>query len=277
MKVWVYVEGRSDVGALEALWGEWKLRLNDSGWGIKMVPLKSKHEYLRKIGPRATEKLKNDPRDLVVGLPDLYPNRGISDNYKHRNLNELQVVQNRLVRRELEKRGMSRSEVESHIARFHANAMKHDMEVLLLGSTGQLQSRLKMSNEPGGWRQPPEDQNQDSPPKRIVQELFQRHLKRSYRENTDSEAILRAADIQDIVQQCPTFSVHDRLDWQEDGRTRVLMLNSPDASSEYPKSSSLSGSIMSIMDGLIGGRSATMVAGKRVKFRVEPNPKSSEE
>lgn len=211
MKVWIFVEGRSDVSALDALCDGWKQKLVKDGWGIQSIPLDNKHKFLSKIGPRAIEKLKNDPCDLVVGLPDLYPNRGISDNYKHRNLEELQAVQNRLVRRELEKAGVSQKEAESHFARFHATAMKHDMEVLLLAATGQLQSRLKMSNKPGGWRKPPEEQNQDRPPKRIVEGLFQRHLKRSYRENTDSEAILRAADLQDIVQQCPTF--RSMIDW----------------------------------------------------------------
>lgn len=211
MKVWVYVEGRSDVRALAALWGGWRQKLREKGRGIQLIQLDNKPKFLRKIGSRALEKLVNDPFHLVVGLPDLYPNRGISDNYKHQNLKELQVVQNRLVRHELEKTGMSRRDVESHIARFHANAMKHDMEVLLLAATGQLQSRLKMSKSPSRWRRPPEDQNQDRPPKRIVQELFQRHLKRSYRENTDSHAILRNADLQDIVQQCPTF--RSMIDW----------------------------------------------------------------
>ena len=211
MKVWIFVEGRSDVSALYALYDGWKQKLIRKGWGIQPIPLDNKHKYLRKIGPRATEKLKNDPCDLVVGLPDLYPNRGISDNYRHRNLEELQIVQNRLVRRELEKTSMSGKEIEGHIARFHANAMKHDMEVLLLAATGQLQSRLKMSNSPSGWRRPPEEQNQDRPPKRIVEELFQRHLKRSYGEIRDSDAILRNADMSDIVKQCPTFRAV--IDW----------------------------------------------------------------
>ncbi len=206
MKVWVFVEGRSDVGALEALWGGWRRELRENGRGIQLIQLDNKPKFLTKIGSRAMEKLVNDPCDLVVSLPDLYPNRGISDNYRHRNLGELQDVQDRLVRGELEKTGMSRRDVESHIARFHANALKHDMEVLLLAATDQLQSRLKMSKSPGGWRRPPEKQNQDKPPKRIVEELFRKHLKRSYSEIRDSDAILRNADIHDIVKQCPTFA-----------------------------------------------------------------------
>ena len=75
MKVWIFVEGRSDVQALSALWSDWQQRLGKKGWGIQLIPLEGKSKYFRKIGPRATEKLEHDAHDLVVGLPDLYPNQ----------------------------------------------------------------------------------------------------------------------------------------------------------------------------------------------------------
>ena len=192
MKVWIFVEGDSDVKALSALLNGWKQNLSTKSWGIQVIPLDSKSKYFKKIGSRATEKLANNADDLVVGLPDLYPNRDYADTeYKHNNLQELQGVQTRLVRQDLRQQMGRRANVDSHMARFYASALKHDLEVLLLAATSQLQSRLKMSNKPSGWRQPPEEQNQDRPPKRIVEYLFQRELKRSYRENTDSDAILR--------------------------------------------------------------------------------------
>ena len=212
MKVWVFVEGKSDVQALSALWSGWKQKLSENGWGIQLIPLESKSKYFRKIGSRATEKLANDARDLVVGLPDLYPNRDYADTeYKHNNLQELQGVQTRLVKQHLQQQMGRRANVDGHIARFYASALKHDLEVLLLAATSQLQSRLKMSNRPSGWRQPPEEQNQDKPPKRIVEALFQRELKRSYRENTDSNAILRDADLREVAKQCPAFRA--MIDW----------------------------------------------------------------
>ena len=211
MKVWIFVEGSSDVRALSALLNGWKQKLSTKGWGIQVIPLDSKSKYFRKIGSRATEKLANDTRDLVVGLPDLYPNRDYADTeYKHNNLQELQGVQTRLVKQHLQQM-VRRADVDSHFARFYASALKHDLEVLLLAAASQLQSRLKMSNRPSGWRQPPEEQNQDRPPKRIVEELFQRELKRSYRENTDSDAILRNADLREVAEQCPAFRA--MIDW----------------------------------------------------------------
>ena len=212
MKVWIFVEGKSDVQALSALWGGWKQQLRKNDWDIKPIPLSNKSNYFKKIGSRATEKLANDACDLVVGLPDLYPNRDYADTeYKHNNLQELQGVQTRLVKQHLQQQMGRRANVDSHIARFYASALKHDLEVLLLAAASQLQSRLKMSNRPSGWRRPPEEQNQERPPKRIVEDLFRRHLRRSYRENTDSDAILRKADLREVAEQCPAFRA--MIDW----------------------------------------------------------------
>ena len=212
MKVWIFVEGKSDVQALSALWSGWKQRLGKKDWGIQLIPLANKSNYFRKIGPRAVEKLVHDTRDLAVGLPDLYPNRDYANtDYRHNNLQELQDVQARLVKQHLQQQMGRRADVDSYIARFYASALKHDLEVLLLAATSQLQSRLKMSNRPSGWRRPPEEQNQDRPPKRIVEALFQRELKRSYRENTDSDAILRDADLREVAKQCPAFRA--MIDW----------------------------------------------------------------
>ena len=212
MKVWIFVEGKSDVQALSALLNGWKQNLSTKGWGIQLIPLESKSKYFRKIGSRATEKLANDAHDLVVGLPDLYPNRDYADTeYKHNNLRELQGVQTRLVKQHLQQQMGRRANVDGHITRFYASALKHDLEVLLLAATSQLQSRLKMSNRPSGWRRPPEEQNQDRPPKRIIEALFQRELKRSYREIVDSHAILSKADLREVAEQCPAFRA--MIDW----------------------------------------------------------------
>ena len=102
MKVWIFVEGKSDVQALSSLWRDWKQKLGAKGWGLQFISLDDKSKYFRKIGYRATEKLVHDTRDLVVGLPDLYPNRDYANTtYKHANLKELQAVQRRLVKQNL--------------------------------------------------------------------------------------------------------------------------------------------------------------------------------
>lgn len=205
MKVWVYVEGQSEEKGLSALWSKWMQELKKKGWGIRIIPLDNKDKYFRKIGARATEKLTNNTQDIVVGLPDLYPNRNyLNTELGHRNSEELRDVQTRIVKQNLGKE-VSRADVDNHIARFFGSALKHDLEVLLLAATPQLQSRLRMRNLPGGWRQPPEEQNQEKPPKRIVEEIFLKNLKRAYRPTTDTDAILRNADLGEVTEQCPTF------------------------------------------------------------------------
>lgn len=212
MKVWVYVEGQSDRRALEALWGEWKKNLRRSGWGVRIIPLENKPKFFKNIGLRVVQRLMDDSSDYAIGLPDLYPNREYADTvHKHGNLDELSDVQTRLVSQELKDWGLRGVDVESHMDRFYAAAFKHDMEVLLLAAASQLQSRLKMSNKPHGWRNPPEEQNQDNPPKIVVQDLFRRHRKKSYRENVDSPAILRDANLEHVAKQCPAFRA--MIDW----------------------------------------------------------------
>ena len=215
MKVWVFVEGKSDVSALSALWSDWKEKLGEKGWGIHIIPLENKSNYFKKIGPRVIEKLMHDTSDLVVGLPYLYPNQDYTTTeHKHNNLQELQDVQTRLVKQHLQQK-VRRADLDSHMARFYASALKHDLEVLLLAETSQLQSLLNINNRP--WRQPPEDQNQNKPPKKIVEELFRRHLKRAYREISDSAAILSKANLREVVfdergvEQCPAFRA--MIDW----------------------------------------------------------------
>lgn len=217
MKIWVYVEGRSDKDALSALCRNWRQDLRTRGWGIEFVSLKNKSEYLRKIGTRATEKLMNSRHDLVVGLPDLYPNKHYENTeFSHDSLPELKNLQTRLVKRSLRKKS-GPVDTDRRISRFYASALKHDLEMLILTVPSHLQSLLGMRNTPHGWRLPPEDQNQNNPPKRIVEKLFRIHRKQSYLEAKDGHAILRNVDLSEVLfdknrdDQCPTFRA--MIDW----------------------------------------------------------------
>ena len=98
MKVWVFVEGESDRIALNTLWASWRTELGKKDWGIQIHTIDDKSRYFRKIGHRAAEKMVNNDHDLVVGLPDLYPNAEYSHTeFKHADLQELKAVQTRLV------------------------------------------------------------------------------------------------------------------------------------------------------------------------------------
>ena len=217
MKVWVFVEGPSDRLALMSLWDAWLRNMSDRGWGIHVLPLDNKSQYLRKIGHRAAEKLAQDPQDLVVGLPDFYPiqpYRGTT--YEHADLPTLQTLQKTLVQDAL--RSVFRvATTTTAMSRFHASAMKHDLEVLLLAAKEALRTRLKTKDRLGNWRNPPEDQNHDHPPKRIVEELFRAKLGRAYLDTTDFAAVMRNAELRDLLfderghVQCPAFKAV--VDW----------------------------------------------------------------
>lgn len=214
MKVWVFVEGPADRIALDALWTGWCVRLRQVGWGIRVIPLDDKTRYLRKIGHRAAEKLANNSQNLVVGLPDLYPNAGYDPTpYKHANLVELKALQRRFVLDALV--GVFKLSDPAAIAaleRFFPSAFKHDLEVLLLAAVDQLRVVLATSDALGHWRHPVEDQNQMKPPKNVVEELFRTKRGRQYRDTVHSKAVLeKVTDIRGMLYnnsgqlECPEF------------------------------------------------------------------------
>lgn len=216
MRVWVYVEGRSDDLALKALWNDWIEELNKNGWGIRIIALKDKTKYFELIGNRVAEKLITESRDLVVGLPDLYPNISYAETkYQHHGLSDIQSLQERLVSKSLERK-VSAPKLNSHLDRFYASALKHDLEMLLLAAEKNLLERLN-SGKKGQWIRPPENQNQNRPPVRVIEELFLRDRKKAYRKTIDAPAILKSANLQEVLfdrnghSKCPTFQ--ETLDW----------------------------------------------------------------
>jgi len=222
VKVWVYVEGVADERALQALWASWLDALRLKGRGIKIVPLDDKSRFFGKIGHRAAEKLCASEDDVVVGLPDLYPSSGFEHTpYRHSDLDELRNVQVRCVRKALmEVYGLSRTRADAALDRFLPSALKHDLEMLLLAAKEQLRRYLHTSDRLGTWRRPVEDQDQEHPPKRVVEDLFRTKSakKRAYRDTRDASGILRTtSDIKAVLYdeqgrlQCPVFK--EMLEW----------------------------------------------------------------
>lgn len=220
MKVWVFVEGPSDRLALESLWRSWKEQLRLRRHGIAIIPLGDKSRFFRKIGHRAAEKLIGGMQDVAIGLPDLYPNAPYENTpFKHSNVEELKQVQIREVTRALrEVFGKSDCEAQQLLQRFFPSALKHDLEMLLLAAKQELTSYLQVPGSPGSWRQPVEDQNQQRPPKRVVEELFRTKKGWAYRDTIHAPAVLgKVTDIRGLLfnqqkqVQCPVFK--DMLDW----------------------------------------------------------------
>ena len=222
MKIWIYVEGESDKLALQTLWKSWCEQLRTARHGIRIVHLDGKSKFFRKIGPRAAEKLCANEEDIVVALPDLYPNQPYAGKrFEHGDMTQLKSVQINEVSNALENiYGANRQKARQLLERFLPSALKHDLEMLLLAAHEELRAYLRTSERLGNWRNPVEDQNQNQPPKRIVEDLFRTksEARRAYRDTKDASAILRnVTDIRTIIYsasnqiKCPVFK--DLLDW----------------------------------------------------------------
>ena len=222
MKIWVYVEGESDQNALAALWGVWIQRLRPAGHGIKIVALANKAQFLRKVGHRAARVLCENNEDIVIGLPDLYPNKEFeTTKYKHQDVVELKAVQVKEVSEALRTVfNVNQARTKQLLERFLPSALKHDLEMLLLAAQEQLRSYLGTSDQLGDWRNPVEEQNQNQPPKHLVEHLFRTKSvrRRAYRDTKDASGILRnVTDMKTILYdatgqvQCPVFK--GILDW----------------------------------------------------------------
>lgn len=216
MKVWVFVEGVADQMGLETLWSDWRVRLRDAGWGIAVIPLNSKANFLRKFGARAAEKLIAEPRDLVVGMPDLHPTVPFQRTaFAHDDAASLKRLQVDAVRAAVEQIYPAYSDgIDTLLERTFASVFRHDFEMLLLAAVDALRAHLRTSDRLGNWRKPVEDQNLHKPPKRVVEELFLTKSRRrhAYRDTKDAPAVLRKVkDLRHMMRMndgawtCPEF------------------------------------------------------------------------
>jgi hypothetical protein len=202
VKVIVYVEGDSDRGALEALLSP----IIDAGQqnkvAIRFLPLHGKGAVLRGSWFKAADDLARDPRDWMFALPDLYPMKEFDrTEYPHRSAADLRRVLHERFASRADKLGLP-DDVRRH---FRVHCLKHDLEALLLAAPDALKQRLGTHEKLGGkWRLPVEDQNDDKPPKRVVEDLF-KHCRRKppYQETTDARWILQKARLDHVEAACP--------------------------------------------------------------------------
>ena len=224
MRAWVYVEGEADRLALEALWDacKWTERLQAAGHGIRVLALNDKSRFLKVIGDRAARRLVESDVDVAVGLPDLYPCAVYDQTrYPHRTLAQLAQLQTRLVSASLLKTfGVPRRNGSGLLDRFLGWGLRHDLEALLLGAEPQLRDYLECAVNLGSWSQVVEDQDDQRPPKRVVEAVFRSRSasKRAYRDTLDAPAVLRrVTDLRNLILfgdgrvRCPAFK--ELLDW----------------------------------------------------------------
>ncbi len=215
MKAWLFVEGRSDQLGLESLWKPWRDRLRRKRHGLAVIPMENKSNFLKKIGPRAAERLTGSNSDIVVGLPDLYPAEAYADSeYSHTNASTLKELQRKLVKQALVSTfQLSKRQANEYMTRFLPAVFKYDFEMLLLAAKDALRTILGTGERLGNWRVPVEDQDFDRPPKRVIEDLFRtKGSRRSYLGTRDAPRILGSVtDLATILQTpsgaptCPEF------------------------------------------------------------------------
>lgn len=197
--VHIYVEGPSDQAAMEALLAPLLDRLRSRGVAVHFFDAPSgdrKKAVLLKVPERAVNILRNRSEDLVVALPDLYPqNHG----FPHSTAAELMEGVLQQFRAALERKGLRDQRLEN---RFHVFCFKHDLEALVLAAFEPLKVRLGVPNLRPTWQPPVEDVNHGWPPKRVVEALFRDHGQR-YQETVDAPLILGSASYLALAEECP--------------------------------------------------------------------------
>jgi hypothetical protein len=156
-------------------------------------------------------------------MPDLYPNDQFhGTSFKHNSLIDLKILTCNLVKKSLEDTfNCNQTYISSAMERLFPTAFVHDAEMLLLAASNRLCEYVGSSDLRRTWKAVVEDQNQQNPPKKIINDIFRTksRFKRAYKETKDAPAILkRVQSIKDEILyddsrnlKCPEFK--DVLDW----------------------------------------------------------------
>lgn len=202
MKVIVYVEGPSDKSALPQLLTPVIETGRGNRIGIVFVDQGGKTALLDDVGRKAANHLDEHREDWVFALPDLYPMR-VYDGTRnaHRSFEQLRAVLIGRFNAEADRIALPANLRQ----RFRVHCLKHDLEALLLAAPEVLRERLKTSDGlKGQWRLPVEDQDDQRPPKRVVEDLFKKYRKKpNYVDTLDAPWILQRASLEAVAVACP--------------------------------------------------------------------------
>lgn len=197
-EVHVYVEGPSDKLALQALLAPLLAQLREKRVFVKFFEASGKKSVLLEVPKRAVSILDRNPRDIVVALPDLYPkNHG----FDHETPEQLAAgIREQFRGAVRQKKLTNRQELEQ---RFEVFCFKHDLEALILAAFEALKSHLQAPGLKRTWKLPVEDVDHGRPPKKVVEEVFQTHGQRRYKETVDAPLILGASHYSGVADECP--------------------------------------------------------------------------
>lgn len=204
MRVIIYVEGRSDKNAMEALLVNLIDQKSEEGVSIEFFPIKgenndkggdAKKDLLLKAPIKAVNILCRTPNSIVILLPDLYPrNKG----FTHETFQQLEAGIMKNFSQALQKKGIQDERLKE---RFKVFCFKYEMEALILAAESALRGKLGVTSLAVTWTIPVEDQNHDRPPSKIVEQLF-RDSGKKYNKPVDPQLILGKTSYQEIAEKC---------------------------------------------------------------------------
>lgn len=155
-----------------------------------------KASIIRKVPIRAVNILQN-PYAIVAAMPDLYP---LNKEVPHQNVSELTAAIHAEFNQALKRKGL---EVDRRYQdRFKVFCFKYELEALVLAAERALAKRLDLKELHITWRKPVEDQNNDNPPKHVINDLSNQHGKH-FVETVDVPVMLAASDYHEIADACP--------------------------------------------------------------------------
>ncbi|GFK93328.1 hypothetical protein NNJEOMEG_01160 [Fundidesulfovibrio magnetotacticus] len=196
----VYLEGPSDKAAMEALFKPLIATKYAEGASITFHASREGHgkkNVVLHVPRKAAEFVLNNPHAVVAAVPDLYPpNQG----FPHRTAGELQEGMVALFKRHCDR--MRPKQWNEYRDRFRVFCFKHDFEALLLACPDALRAHLGLERLDTAWTLPVEDQNHGHPPKRIVEELFEK-CGRRYQGVADAPMILHGQNPRTLAEACP--------------------------------------------------------------------------
>lgn len=199
MRVIVYVEGISDKLALEVLLHSLIFAKMQQGILIEFFETPDgdrKASVLTKVPVKAVNTLRNDANAIVIAIPDLYPkNRA----FPHETFEEMKTGILKNYEAALKSKGL---QADARLRdRFQVFCFKHDLEALVLAAEEALKGYLGIEKFPLSWTKPVEDQNHNTPPKRIVEQIFH-SCSRNYVGVIDTPLILAMADYKVVAERC---------------------------------------------------------------------------
>jgi len=207
LKIYIYCEGHTEDG-LKGLLRPVCEDLRKKKLGVKFRCREGIGNLLKDIGD-LTERAVKTGAIAVFSLVDLYNVRNafppnLENALGGRDWGKIRTAEKIDWLRENIKSRLISPEYQPH---FHSHVVVHEIEALMFADPITLSSKLcgvKLKE-----RRPPEEIDENEPPKKRIDDLFRKHTpsKHGYRPRLDGIKILSSLDLTAVCEKCPNFTL----------------------------------------------------------------------